>query len=551
MKNTYLFILLILSIIEMTQAQTKSPLENVVITYNKNKTEVSSNKNGELIVNVSPKDIVKFKANGLVHYSDFGAKGDGKTDDIDAIAATHAFANQNNLKVQADERTTYYISGKQRTAVIQTDTDFKTANFIIDDSNVQNRMASIFMVSSSLEKFKPMGISSLKRNQENITITFPKPCILTVKNSNRMQYIRFGKNQNNGYPQTDIFIVDRNGNIDKNTPIISDFDQITDIEALPIDENTITIQGGFFTTIANKQESKYNYFRRNIAIRRSNVIVDGLEHRITGEGEQGAPYSGFINVSECANVIVKNCTFTGHKTYTTIGNAGVSVSMGTYDFQVNSAMNVSFINCKQTNDIKDNKYWGIMSSNSSKNLSYDNCTLSRFDAHMGVVNASIRNSTLGHAGINAIGFGTLTVENSTIYGRCLVNLREDYGSTWQGEFIFRNCVFVPTRSKEDHNDILFGGYYSGQHDFGYKCYMPERIIIENLYINDANRPENYKGISIFDNFNPEMTKESYKEIYPYFKTKEVILKNVTTASGKPLRISNNTYMFRDVKIINN
>ncbi len=57
-----------------------------------------------------------------------------------------------------------------------------------------------------------------------------------------------------------------------------------------------------------------------------------------------------------------------------------------------------------------------------------------FDAHMGVANATIRNSTLGHMGINAIGSGTLTVENSTIRANTLINLRSDYGSTWQGEF---------------------------------------------------------------------------------------------------------------------
>ena len=64
---------------------------------------------------------------------------------------------------------------------------------------------------------------------------------------------------------------------------IWDFDQITDVTALPIDETTLTISGGRFTTIANSAESKYTYYSRGIAIRRSNVIVTGLEHRITGE----------------------------------------------------------------------------------------------------------------------------------------------------------------------------------------------------------------------------------------------------------------------------
>ena len=65
-----------------------------------------------------------------VRYSDFGAKGDGKTDDMEAIAAAHEFANLHGLKVKADEEFTYFIGGMDRTAIIQTDTDFGTASFL-------------------------------------------------------------------------------------------------------------------------------------------------------------------------------------------------------------------------------------------------------------------------------------------------------------------------------------------------------------------------------------------------------------------------------------
>ena len=92
-----------LTFVIVARGQTKGPFENVVITSNKEKTQVRTNENGELHINVSPKDALKFKANGLVRYSDFGARGDGKTDDIVAIAATHAFANQHGLRVKADE----------------------------------------------------------------------------------------------------------------------------------------------------------------------------------------------------------------------------------------------------------------------------------------------------------------------------------------------------------------------------------------------------------------------------------------------------------------
>lgn len=547
MKDIF-FLILFACLFSIAYGQSRTGSEDVVIINGKGKIRVSTGEKGELIINISPKDAKRLQSKGVVRYSDFGARGDGKTDDIDAIAAAHAFANQYGLKVKADDKATYYIGGKNRTAIIQTDTDFGNAAFIIDDSEVQNRNANIFLVSSTLKPFKPEGITSLKKNQPKVDIRLPGPCLIAVTDSNVRRYIRFGPNQNNGSPQTDIFIVDAEGNVDMNAPIIWDFDHVTAITALPIDEITLTLRGGRFTTIANSAESKYNYYSRGIAIRRSHVVVDGLQHFITGEGDHGAPYGGFINIGDCAFVTVQNCVFTGHKVYETIGSAGVSVSMGTYDISLNSAINVSFINCTQTNDIKDSRFWGLMGSNYCKNLILDNCIFSRFDAHMGVANATIRNSTLGHQGINAIGTGTFLVENSTIYGRNLINLRSDYGSTWQGEFIIRNCTFVPAGGRPVTASLI-GGSYTGQHDFGYVCYMPERIIIENLKIDDSNHPDNYPGPAIFANFNPKMTDDTYQEKFPYVITREVILRNVTTASGKPLRISDNQYMFRNVKVV--
>ena len=546
MKHT-VFILFLFACAIVSRAQTERTAENVVITSNNKKTRIHTDENGILQVNVSRKDSRRFKEKGRVSYGDFGAKGDGKTDDIDAIAATHAFANLEGLFVKADNGATYYIGGNERTAIIRTDTDFGAAHFIIDDTEVRNRNASVFMVSSNQRPLKLENISTLKRGQKKIDVSLPGSFLITVTNSHVKHYIRFGLNQDNGASQTDIFAVDKNGNVDMNAPIIWDFDQITDITATPIDEDTLSITGGHFTTIANQAESKYTYYSRNIAIRRSNVVVKGLEHRVTGEQSQGAPYGGFINIGDCAYVTVKNTILTGHKTYLTIGSAEKPVTMGTYDISINRALNVSFVGCRQTNDINDDKYWGILGSNYCKNLLYDSCTFSRFDAHKGVANATIRNSTLGHMGINAIGSGNLIVENTTVRGKSFINLRADYGSTWQGELLIRNCIFVPSNGKPTSAAVI-NGSYSGQHDFGYTCYMPELITIENLHIDDSNHPENYQGPTIFADFNPQMTDDSYQERFRYIRTRQVILRNVTTASGMPLRVSDNKIMFKDVKV---
>jgi len=46
-----------------------------------------------------------------------------------------------------------------------------------------------------------------------------------------------------------------------------------------------------------------------------------------------------------------------------------------------------------------------------------------------------------------------------------------------------------------------------------------------------------------------MKDASYQEKFPYVLTKQVTLKNVTTASGKTLRVSDNLFEFKDVNVV--
>jgi len=486
----------------------------------------------------------------VILYSQFGAAGDGMTDDFDAIIRAHEAANEAGIKVRADAGATYYIASANKTAMVQTDTDWGDAKFIIDDSNVavEDRHANIFHVSSKLPAIREITLKSVRKNQEKLDLTFPHESLVRITDNTTRRYIRYGPNQNRGSAQTDVFVADKNGNVDMRAPIIWDYDTITAMIVYPVDAETLTVKGGHFTTIANQAESRYTYYGRGIYITRSNSVIDGVVHAVEGELEHGAPYSGFINIANCTNVTIQNSMLSGRRTYVTIGAAGVPVSMGSYDVSVNGATNVTFRNCKQLNDIHDTKFWGIFGSNHSKNMTLDNVEFSRFDAHMGVTNATIKNSVLGHMGIHLIGSGLFVVENTKVCGSAFINLRTDYGSTWEGEIVIRNCEFIP-RNGARSDAVLFNGRNTGQHDFGYRCFMPEKITIENLVIRDLNTPDNYQGPKIFANFNPDFINDEYVEQYPYALTKEVAINNMSIESGKPLQVSNNQFMFRNVKII--
>lgn len=63
----------------------------------------------------------------FITYEEFGAVGDGKHDDQNAIIAAHDAANKMGLPVKATDGKTYYIGKGKKPAIIKTDTDWGKA----------------------------------------------------------------------------------------------------------------------------------------------------------------------------------------------------------------------------------------------------------------------------------------------------------------------------------------------------------------------------------------------------------------------------------------
>ncbi|MBO5879912.1 MAG: hypothetical protein J6Q68_05115 [Clostridia bacterium] len=440
-----------------------------------------------------------------VCYEDFGAYGDGKHDDFDAIFKAHEYANANDLDVVCKENAVYYI-GKDAlneekpkpAAKIKTNVDFKNAKFIIDDSEITvdmpARNGSIFHIDRdyepvvyTIENDTPNGaikrineMGGFKADITKLDLGIGYAAMLMVVNENKRVYIRYGANAGSGNAQTELVNVDADGNIDPTTAFLLDYDMVTKITVIRADR-PLTVKGGVFVTIANRVPEDYKYYSRGMFITRASLTIDGLTYEIEGEGEHGDPYGGFLTIHQCSNVVVKNCKLQAHKYYMCVGSGGgAPVGMGTYALSIGSSNNILMKNCIQTNFFGDDGktyregIWGIMGSSYCKNLVYEDSILSRFDAHAGVYNAKIINSTV--ACFRIIGGGDIVVENSHIYGNLLFGIREDYGSTWKGNAIIKNVVLHNTRPSH----IIYA--YWTNHDFGYKTYLPENITIDNLSI---------------------------------------------------------------------
>ena len=419
-----------------------------------------------------------------VTYEEFGAVGDGVTDDSNAIRKAHDYANSIGIPVKGRSDATYYIGAIASTITIMTDTDWNGSTFIFDDSLIRwdssLRSVNVFTVAPKYAGKTVSVPSGLKitEGQTNIGMTFDKPCMIKIENSNEKIYIRYGENKNGGANLNELILVDENGNVDPSTPIQYNYSTVTKISVYQIDDVPVSVGNAkIITRVPNPKaqdpdyENNYCFFKRGISVMRSNTTIYGIEHSIVGEDmtveidrngdgvidkwgddkSYGVPYYGFFLFNDCYNVKLDSCLVQGHQAYSfwqlnEDTGATSRNEMGSYDIYVNNCVNVTFTNVVQyeneaTGEVITNRfmYHGIMGSNWCRNFVVDDCYLDRFDSHQGLHNATLTNSIFGF-GILVIGGGELYVENvARISGDSFILLRTDYNSVFNGDIIIKNC----------------------------------------------------------------------------------------------------------------
>ena len=530
-----------------------------------------------------------------VKYSDFGAKGDGKTNDYAAILKTHEFANQCRQKVLADKGASYYIGLTGGNPIrIYTDVDWGDATFIIDDTApgvFAERTQPIFYIKREKENEQftftvdeikqlagtqnPQVLRTYDQSGKLISGKIPwlaprltSDAMIIIKNENHKDYIRFGANNDKGQVRAEIVLVDRYGNIDPTTPISFDYEEITNLSIIHTDDAPVTVEGGRFVSICCRAgaetdyKNTYDSFFRGILIERSNTTVKNIDHKMKNEPKrlvggvdnlnQSYPYVGFIKHLKTVNSKIISCDLTGHKVYyqDKSGATGASgVAMGTYDLVVQYSINSYLEGITQSAvPIHDNAYWGMMVSNFSRNMTFKSCKMSRFDAHCGFWNADLIDCEFGLC-INVIGGGTLNIIGTKRYaGDEFISLRGDYGATFEGDMLIKDCTYYATAEYNtekggtyDQNARLAKAYVIGSGvtngsygvgtkyeasyytwDFGYKCYMPQVITVDNL-------TSYAQSLAVFNDIDDKHFIKQSADDGIYEPTKKIIFKNMTDA----------------------
>ena len=447
-----------------------------------------------------------------IYYKDFGAKGTGDVDDDDffAIKACHDYANEWGHTVNSDgPDAVYYIGNylgdkdKPLSIEVWTDTNWHGCTFIWDDSVVPVYSpcyeSPIFSISPSKSAYSVPAAqrpSNLVKGSHNLGGFVPGvDCLVYIESSDERHYIRYGINENNGSSQHEILYVHADGTVDESTPLQWDYERVTYMAVYPCDTETIVISGGdgdqraTVKTIFNSARSLYTYYMRNFQITRSNVILQNINHVVEGEvpekqGGTGAPYTGFTQVTFAHNVTIQNMLIHNLEGYHLEDN--VSNGMGTYEMNASYANNIWYKNIIQDVFFDADggvSYEGLMGTNYCKNLGFDGNFICSFDAHCGVYNGTILNSTVEH--LNFIGDGLITIENTTLYldgSKTAVQLRADYGATWRGDLVMKNVDLKYQTSKKDYYNWKYSIVSAGwtNHYFGYTCYLPQDIYIENV-----------------------------------------------------------------------
>lgn len=482
-------------------------------------------------------------------YELFGAKGDGITNDYEAVKAAHDYANE--LYIQQGIMTTvygqsdkqYYISSASERIDIITNVDWQGSTLIIDDyadangdgvndilytepvfdivpdmkaasgwalsidiSAAEYNAVSSSVIGPSLSDtegiIQAVKNSSYYKRYSNIRTDFDKCTVWgAYVESETYRWIRKGSSATGGN-RTGEIITFNSMTGELLTNIEYTYDDLRMIRVFPIRNDQISVGNAVIKTLTNNRvfetQNKNSYTYRNIRMRYTgNVLIHDITHILdenrhpyTGTYQSNSAanyYYGIIDLQNDAYIRLQDLNLSAHTPALRPGTA--NTYEGTYDLCADSVAYVYMDHISYNDyqkDILDDSRWGTIGTNQGKYVFLENCTVNRFDSHREIKDIYLKDSVFGIKGLTLTGRGVFYAENITFdQAQTPIQLRQDYGASWDGSMYFDGARFFLPDSQ--HSYLIYA-YNTENWDFGYRSFFPD-LYMRNVTVSSGKETE--------------------------------------------------------------
>ena len=381
-----------------------------------------------------------------VTLKEFGAIGDGVTNDAPAIAKALNYAYSNNLDVRQSDGT-FLLDG-------DTYLDIKSLNVdltgcVLKPSATWKGQITISQpeipVTYGVGSAPVNGVNASTSNSRGAgsnyldglaSITDLDGCFIQLSTSQPMFIFR-----DTAYTRVDFNRVYNRGNIEN--PLRYGLGtNATSIKALKIRKDVQTIKG---LTIDESLTKNYRIIYINQASRVRLINTSFINRPLTQNFSDSR-----LEINESYDVIVDGLfapsvadSFTG------------TGDIYSYTIGLGNSMNVTIKNATANGE-----GWGATGSNNCANVRFERCDLSRIDFHMPFQNyLKINDCNIGRSGVLVTGIGDLYVTNSTFNSSPdmpgnIIATRSDAGGYFDGDLYMENIKLTGLRNGVPGNGDL-------------------------------------------------------------------------------------------------
>lgn len=359
-----------------------------------------------------------------VTYADYGANN---TDDTLKVKKAHEFANENNLPVESHTPVKLVTYSE-----IEVKTYTKVTNVIIDETNRRSSTVLYHIKNDSdavdvelTQEIIDDIIDNYKTGSEVRLTSLASRGLnqhyIIIQDNNRVVNRSYGSFK---YIR-DMFVLDKDG-IVVGKPNFAPWTGVTSLVAYRIPKKRITVD--FEITLVNSSNSSdlNAYLFPIISAQRSNTdYVFNFFKEMSDT--QVSPSNGHISFNNVCKITANGKSF-----------PLPGVNHGTYGIGGDSVFDAEF----KVNGTGSENRWGIWGTNNFKNITFNKCNVNRLDVHFNAFNIYIQDCNVGSRGIHLTGGGDLYIDNTTVSGTdSYLNLREDYGSKWDGDIKITNAKY--------------------------------------------------------------------------------------------------------------